>query len=104
MYGASGKILSNNGSEFNNEEKRALGETFNIRTMNTAAKFLDKQALFKIVFTKEYPTLTIVKMLRYCELYLLGLVSPIIQGSRVTRWFLVEILVFQTYIKMSSLP
>lgn len=38
MFGAPGKILSDNGGEFNNEEMRTLGEAFNIKIMATAAE------------------------------------------------------------------
>ena len=38
FFGVPGKILSDNGGEFNNEEMRSLGEAFNIRIMNTAAE------------------------------------------------------------------
>ena len=38
LFGAPGKILSDNSLEFNNEEMRALGEAFNIKIMTTSAE------------------------------------------------------------------
>ena len=38
MFGAPGRILSDNGLEFNNDEMRALGEAFNIKVMTTSAE------------------------------------------------------------------
>lgn len=38
VFGAPGKILSDNGREFNNDEVRALGESFNIKIMTSAAE------------------------------------------------------------------
>lgn len=37
-FGAPGKILTDNGCEFNNEDMRTLGEAFNIKIMTTAAE------------------------------------------------------------------
>lgn len=37
-FGAPGKILTDNGGEFNNVEMQSLGETFNIKIMTTAAE------------------------------------------------------------------
>lgn len=37
-FGAPGKILTDNGCEFNNEEMRTLGEAFNIKIMTTSAE------------------------------------------------------------------
>lgn len=38
VFGPPGKIISDNGLEFNNEEMRALGEAFNIKIMTTSAE------------------------------------------------------------------
>ena len=38
LFGAPKRILTDNGGEFNNEELRALGESYNIRVMATAAE------------------------------------------------------------------
>ena len=38
LFGAPGKILSDNGREFNNEDMRDLVEVFNIKMMTTAAE------------------------------------------------------------------
>lgn len=38
VFGAPGKLLSDNGLEFNNDEMRALGEAFNIKIMTTSAE------------------------------------------------------------------
>ena len=38
LFGAPRKILTDNGREFNNEELRSLGESYNIRIMATAAE------------------------------------------------------------------
>ena len=38
FFGAPGKILTDNGREFNNEDMRALGEAFNIKIMATSAE------------------------------------------------------------------
>ena len=38
VFGPPGKILSDNGCEFNNSEMRALGEAFNVKIMATAAE------------------------------------------------------------------
>ena len=38
VFGAPGKILSDNGLEFNNDEMRAMGEAFNIKIMTTSAE------------------------------------------------------------------
>ena len=38
LFGAPGKMLSDNGCEFNNSEMRTLGEAFNVKVMTTAAE------------------------------------------------------------------
>ena len=38
IFGAPKKILTDNGGEFNNNEMRALGESFNIKVLSTAAE------------------------------------------------------------------
>lgn len=38
LFGAPGKILSDNGCEFNNSEMRLLGEAFNVKILTTAAE------------------------------------------------------------------
>lgn len=38
VFGAPGRILSDNGLEFNNDDMRALGEAFNIKIMTTSAE------------------------------------------------------------------
>ena len=38
IFGAPSKIITDNGGEFNNNEMRALGESFNIKVLSTAAE------------------------------------------------------------------